>query len=110
MEAKNDLPKLPQYIKVDVKKSTTGILIADLPELDIFTEANDLNELFINVNDLIYTFFDIPKKYHDQVRFIPSDQTIQELVTISREEKTNNLSQFKVNTFYAGNLHRSIGQ
>lgn len=108
MEVKNDLPKLPQFIKVDVKKSTTGILIADLPELNIFTEANDLNELFINVNDLIYTFFDIPKKYHDQIRFIPSDQTIQELVTIARGKQTNNLSQFRVNTFYAGGLHRSM--
>ncbi|HWY79285.1 MAG TPA: hypothetical protein VNW29_02915 [Candidatus Sulfotelmatobacter sp.] len=108
MEAKNDIPKLPRFIKVDVKKSLTGNLIADLPDLDIFTEANDLNELFINVNDLIYTFYDIPKKYHDQIRFIPSDATIQELVAISREERVNNLSQFKVNTFYAGDLHKSI--
>lgn len=108
MKTVKELFKLPQQIKVDVKKGETGVLIADLPEFELFTEANDLNELFINVNDLICTYYDIPTEYHNQIRFIPNDAAIQDLMAISREPMTNNLSQFTVDTFYTGDLCRSI--
>jgi len=60
-------PKLPQVIKVKIIKTKEGTLIAELPKYDIFTEANSPLELDFNINDLIYTFFDVPKKYQGKI-------------------------------------------
>ena len=68
---KTQLPKLPNKITVDIKKGETGRYLAYLPKYDVFTEASNPAHLFFQVNDLIYTFFDIPKKYKSQVFFIP---------------------------------------
>lgn len=105
---KIDFPKIPNSIGVDVKKGDRGVLIAELPKYSIFTEANDLNELFIQVNDLIYTYFDIPKKYHNKICFVPSIQAREKLVKMSEDTRTNTYSQFNVNTFYTEDLCRSI--
>ncbi|MFH1967096.1 MAG: hypothetical protein ABIJ03_01150 [Patescibacteria group bacterium] len=40
---KVNFPKLPKKIAVLVKKGVSGCLLAELPELDIFTEADGLN-------------------------------------------------------------------
>ena len=72
MKKKIDFPKIPNSIEVDVKKGETGVLVAQLPKYSIFTEGNDLNELFIQVNDLIYTYFDIPKRYQNKICFVPT--------------------------------------
>lgn len=64
---KTKLPKIPKTIQIDVRKGESGALLARLPEYDVFTEADDLNELFFQVNDLIYTYFDIPKEYQDEI-------------------------------------------
>lgn len=61
------VPKLPTLIKVKIIKTKEGSYIAELPEYDIFTEADSPLELDFNINDLIYTFFDIPKKYHGKI-------------------------------------------
>lgn len=59
----NKFPKLPKVIKVKIIKTKEGNYIADLPEYDIFTEADNPLKLDYYINDLIYTFFDVPKKY-----------------------------------------------
>ncbi len=103
-----DFTKIPKSLKVDVKKGETGVLIAELPTLGVFTEAEDLNELFINVNDLIYTYFDIPKKYQDKICFVPNVFAREVLVKIAHEAKTKKFSQFQINTFYTEDLCKSI--
>lgn len=62
---------LPSKIKVKVAQEKSGVLFAELPEYDIFTEADTFNELIINVNDLVYTYFDLPKKDRSKVWYAP---------------------------------------
>src|SRR5258708_30816746 len=93
-----DFTKIPNSLSVDVKKGETGALIAEVSDLKIATEANDLNELFINVNDLIYTYFDIPKKYQDMICFVPNNAAREALIkTASEDYKKNKLGHVKIN-------------
>ena len=46
--------------KTKLKEQRIAKYLAQLPELDIFTEADSIAELQMNINDLICTFFDIP--------------------------------------------------
>lgn len=103
-----DFTKIPNSLKADVKKGETGVLIAELPAFGVFTEADDLNELFINVNDLIYTYFDIPKRYQDKICFVPNVAAREELVKAAHENKTKAFSQVRINTFYTEDLCKSI--
>lgn len=103
-----DFTKIPKFLKVDVKKGQKGVLIVELPQFTIATEANDLNELFFNVNDLIYTYFDIPKKYQDKICFVPNVTAREQLVKIAQESAKSKFSQFKMQTFYTEDLFRSI--
>lgn len=103
-----DFTQIPQSLAVDVKKGQTGVLIAELPEFDIFTEGDDLNDLFINVNDLIYTYFDIPKKYQNKICFVPTIETREKLIKIAEDKKTTNFSHFQVNTFYTEDMYKNI--
>jgi len=61
------LPLLPERIKVEIIKGTSGCLIAELSEYDASTEADSFEELEYNVNDLIYTLFDIPKSFQKKI-------------------------------------------
>lgn len=65
-------PKLPHKILVKVKKGKSGKYLIELPELDVFTEAETLPEIAIQVNDLIYSYFDIPLKYQKHIQYSPS--------------------------------------
>lgn len=66
------LEQLPEELDVTVSRNPeTGIWLAKIKDLDIFTEADDLIGLIYNVNDLIYAFFDIPKKLQHQVWYMP---------------------------------------
>ena len=70
------MTKLPQKILVQVKRNrNTGVFIAELPEYDVFTEADDFNSLIFQVNDLICTYFSVPKSSHDKVFYIPAKVT-----------------------------------
>ena len=62
---------LPSQIKVRVTQEKSGNYFAELSEYDVFTEANTLAELIFNINDLIYTYFDIPKKDRGKVWYAP---------------------------------------
>lgn len=66
------LEQLPKELDVKVSKNPkTGIWIAQIKNLDVFTEADDLIGLIYNVNDLIYSFFDIPKNLQHNVWYMP---------------------------------------
>lgn len=68
---KASLPELPKQIKVKLKKTRSGVFFAELSEYDVFTEADNPVQLFLNVNDLIYAFFDIPKKFQGKIFYAP---------------------------------------
>lgn len=64
--------QLPEELDVKVSRNPgTGIWLANIKNLDVFTEADDLIGLIYSVNDLIYAFFDIPKKLQHKVWYIP---------------------------------------
>ena len=92
--------KFPSKIHVSVKKGESGSLLVDLPELDIFTEADNLNDLFYQVNDLIYTYFDIPKKEQNNIRYIPSLSAQQLLIKIANEPMQNMSEKFDIKPYY----------
>ena len=62
---------LPQKIKVKLIREDKGIIFAELPEYGIFTEADSFNELIINVNDLLWSFFDVKKGDRGSVWYLP---------------------------------------
>ena len=101
MKKITDFPKLPDRIKVSVIKGESGALLAKLPDYDVFTEADNLNDLVIQVNDLIYTFFDVPKKYHDDIFFQPERATQEMLVNIASRPSSKSSSQFNIRSYYS---------
>lgn len=62
---------LPFEIKVRMLKGESGVIIAELPDYDIFTEADSILELDDLINDLIYVYFDIPKDLRKTIRYVP---------------------------------------
>jgi len=67
----NKIPNLPDKIRVKVTKGGTGVFIAELKDFDIFTEADSEQELILNVNDLVYTYFDVPKSKRSVILYHP---------------------------------------
>lgn len=63
---------LPSSIQVNISKGTSGVWIANLPEYDIFTEADNIWEIDNLINDLVFTYFDVPKELQASVRYVPS--------------------------------------
>jgi len=69
--------ELPSKIKVAIFRSTMGVYIAELPDYDLHTEADSIQELAFNVNDLIYAYFDVDKEYQKGIWYRPVDGTNQ---------------------------------
>ena len=67
--------ELPSKIKVGIFKSVMGTYIAELPEYDLHTEADTIEELAFNINDLIYAYFDVDKEYQKDIWYRPLDGT-----------------------------------
>lgn len=108
MKQKINLPvDLPDKIRIDVKKGESGRLLAELPQYSIFTEARDLNHLFIQVNDLIYTYFDVPKKYQKQIWFLPPSDLQEQFLERSYSGK-NSVGTININAFYTLELCRNL--
>ncbi|MBI3955784.1 hypothetical protein HY339_00855 [Candidatus Gottesmanbacteria bacterium] len=90
---------LPVQISVNVQKGQSGALVATLDEYDAVTEGNDLIELFFNVNDLIYTIFDVSKKQQESVRYIPSLHAQKTMVEIAKSPAKRIEKQFDIQRF-----------
>ncbi len=90
---------LPRQISVHVQKGESGALIATLEKYNSVTEANNLIELFFNVNDLIYTIFDVSKKDQESIQFIPSKEAQVEMLKIAESPLKRVEKQFEVNRF-----------
>ena len=66
-----NLSELPKKIKVKIVREKNNVLFADLVDLGIFTEADSFPELIFNVNDLIYSFYDIPEEDRFKIWYRP---------------------------------------
>lgn len=67
--------QLPEKIKVVLIKGSGQTFIAELPEYDIFTEADSIGELLLSINDLLYEYFDIPKAMQGTFIYKPREAT-----------------------------------
>ena len=65
--------KLPSKIKVRRFRGESGVFIAELPDFDVFTEADNIWELDAQINDLIFTFFDTPEELQKQIRYVQEE-------------------------------------
>ncbi len=55
--------KLPELIKVEIKKSPDGGYFIKIVSLEhCFTQADTQEEILVMVNDVVYSHFDIPEK------------------------------------------------
>ncbi len=90
---------LPKTIRVHVVRGSSGALLATLTDFDVFTEADNLNDLFFQVNDLIVTLFDVPKKYQNETCYIPDKNTQQKLIKIASSTTTTISSNFNINKY-----------
>lgn len=66
--------KLPERIKVNIIKGSSGVFIAELPEYDISTEADQFCDVDYLINDLIWVYFDVPEEYRKAIRYVPEVQ------------------------------------
>ena len=96
---KNKKISLPAQVAVQIQKGESGALIAMLDQYDAVTEATDLNELFFNVNDLIYTIFDIPKKYQDDIQFLPTMEARINMMRVARSSPKQISERIKFGQF-----------
>lgn len=68
MQITNKL-NLPITIKVKISKGKSGSFLAELPEYAIHTESDSLSGLDFMINDLVYAYFDVPKKYWGRISY-----------------------------------------
>lgn len=62
--------QLPEKIKVLLRKGSSGVFIAELPEYDISTEADSIWEIDDLINDLIWVYFDVPLEFRKEIRYV----------------------------------------
>ena len=67
------LSKLPEVIRVKINKLPKGRVFVELTDLGVFTEADNENELDFMINDLIYSYFDVPKEFQKQFHYKPAE-------------------------------------
>lgn len=66
----NKVTQLPNKITVKILKEQ-NVLIAELPEYDLHTEADTIWELVSNVNDIIKLYFNIPSESQTGIIYFP---------------------------------------
>jgi len=65
--------KLPKTIDVEIKKLSKGKFFVSLVKLGVFTEVDSEQELNHMINDLIYTYYDVPKHLQKQFHYRSRD-------------------------------------
>ena len=68
--------KLPDEISVKFHKSKDGGYWAEIKNLPgCITQAKNGQELFVMVNDAVYTYFNVPEKYFPYIRtYLPPEE------------------------------------
>lgn len=64
---------LPTSVNVQITKGKSGHYIAEIPEYDIFTEAEYEWELDGLINDLLFVFFDVPHNLRHTIRYVKEE-------------------------------------
>ncbi len=100
--------KLPKQIRVHIQKGESGALVASLDQYEAVTEGDNLTELFFNVNDLIYTIFEVPKKYQDNIQFIPTKDAQKEMIRIAQSSVKKVERQFEIRRFIRDNTSKNF--
>ena len=96
---RKSLVKLPTHINVHIQKGESGAIVATLEKFNAVTEADNLIELFFNVNDLIYTIFDVPKSIQTKIQYIPSKESQMQMLKIAEGQPKKVEDQFQINRF-----------
>jgi len=97
-----DVTNLPEVVKVKIVRGESGVFIAELPEYDVFTEADTLAELDFFINDLIYALFDIPKVWQGKIRYMPIEKPVRRKppeLSISKHQPVP-FNRFSTTEFY----------
>lgn len=89
--------KLPEGVLVRIKRTSKGLLYAQLPEYPgCFTLAENPIQLIQNVTDAILTYFEVPRKeaLKCNITYMPSLPSLSELEPyITRRKNYSVLSQ-----------------
>ena len=75
--------ELPNQIKVRIKRAKGEAFLAELPDYNVFTEADNPVQVFLNINDLIYTLFDVPQKLQGKIFYAPQPRQISKRKSIN---------------------------
>lgn len=87
----NKLEELPDTIRVNIAKTKLGKYFIKLPEYDVFTESDSLEEIDFFINDLIFTLFDVPKALQAKIIYRakkerPTDLTKVDLTNVNSRQ------------------------
>jgi len=82
---------LPDVVKVQIAKTRLGKYVVQLPEYEVFTESDSLEELDFFINDLIFALFDVPKEIQLKIVYRskkdrPTDLTKVDLNTVNTHQ------------------------
>lgn len=111
MVNKLDKYQLPPTVQVKVTKTSEGSFIAVFPELPgCLTEADNVIDLIYQVNDAIYTYFDIPGKVLKDVGLVytPPQEFLHDMAKLhsednKQEQKVRKTIEFKSSYFASCN-------
>ncbi len=78
-------PHMPAQIKVRILEHKSGrAFYAELVDYDVFTEANNKDELEMMLNDLIYETFSVPQEYQRIIKYVLSENKDKDLEKIKK--------------------------
>ena len=94
--------KLPSSIQVKIGKSIDGGFWVEILNLSgCFTQAEDVEQLFVMVNDAVYTYFDIPTGYFPFLpRYFPNDKLKKKIQTWDKCIPASDLKQSITVSFF----------
>jgi hypothetical protein len=69
---------LPNKILVSIHQGKSGAWIADLPKYDIFKEADSQIELDYFINDLIFSYFEVPDMVRKMIKYTPYPEEVEQ--------------------------------
>lgn len=66
----SNVVRLPSEIKVKIFQGKSGKWIVELPQFDLFAQADSPLEFDFLINDLMYISFDVPKGLQKYIRYV----------------------------------------
>lgn len=78
-------PHMPASIKVKIMKLKAGRgLCAELPEYNVFTEADSEEKLVNMINDLIYEVFEVPKEHQYKIKYVKENKNSKKIIEVKK--------------------------